>query len=101
LFWKRFNTSGVLWSMYGGLISSVGLIILSPAVSGTAKSMFPHLDFAIFPLTNPALVSVPIAFTLGYLATVLSKNDEPHMARYAEMEVRALTGTGAERSQPL
>jgi cation/acetate symporter len=98
LFWKRFNTSGVLWSMYGGLISSVGLIILSPAVSGTAKSMFPSLDFAIFPLKNPALVSVPIAFALGYLATVLSKNDIANPAKYAEMEVRALTGAYAERS---
>jgi cation/acetate symporter len=63
--------------------------------------MFPGVDFAIFPLTNPALVSVPIAFALGYLATVLSKNDKAYMARYAEMEVRALTGTGAERSQPI
>jgi cation/acetate symporter len=98
LFWKRFNTSGVLWSMYGGLVSSVVLIILSPAVSGTAKSMFPSVDFAIFPLKNPALVSVPIAFALGYLATVLSKNDIADPAKYAEMEVRALTGAFAERS---
>ncbi len=98
LFWRRFNTSGVLWSMYGGLVSSVVLIILSPAVSGTSKSMFPSLDFAIFPLKNPALVSVPVAFLLGYLATVLSKDDIADPAKYAEMEVRALTGAFAERS---
>jgi len=98
LFWKRFNTTGVLWSMYGGLISCVLLIILSPAVSGTKTSMFPHVDFAIFPLKNPALVSVPLAFLLGYVATVLSPKDQPDEARYAEMEVRALTGAGAERS---
>src|SRR5918998_2412557 len=55
LFWKRFNTSGVLWSMYGGLISSIVLIILSPAVSGSATSMVPRMDFAVFPLKNPAL----------------------------------------------
>lgn len=98
LFWKRFNTSGVLWSMYGGLVSCVILIIFSPAVSGTPKSMFPHLDFAIFPLKNPALVSVPLAFLLGFLGTILSRDKEP-MARvkYPEMEVRALTGAGAER----
>lgn len=101
LFWKRFNTTGVLWSMYGGLISSVLLIFLSPAVSGTPKSMFPSVDFAIFPLRNPALVSVPLAFLLGYLATVLSPADVADPARYAEMEVRALTGAGAERSTSL
>jgi cation/acetate symporter len=102
LFWKRFNTTGVLWSMYGGLISCVLLIFFSPAVSGTPKSMFPHVDFAIFPLKNPALVSVPLAFLLGYVATVFSKEDEADQARYTEMEVRALTGAGAERptSQP-
>ncbi len=97
LFWKRFNTSGVLWSMYGGLISCVVLIILSPAVSGSTGSMFPGLDFAIFPLKNPALVSVPLSFLLGYLATVLS-TDEADEAKYAEMEVRALTGAGAEKA---
>ena len=36
LFWKRFNTRGALWSMYGGLISCVTLIIFSPVVSGQA-----------------------------------------------------------------
>ncbi len=96
LFWKRFNTAGVLWSMYGGLISCVVLIILSPAVSGNEKAMFPSVDFAFFPLKNPGLVSVPLAFLLGFLGTVLSKErDEP---KYAEMEVRALTGAGAERA---
>jgi cation/acetate symporter len=97
LFWKRFNTSGVLWSMYGGLVSCVVLIILSPAVSGSTGSMFPGLDFAIFPLSNPALVSVPLSFLLGYLGSVLSK-DEADDAKYAEMEVRALTGAGAEKA---
>ena len=97
LFWKRFNTSGVLWSMYGGLISCVLLIIFSPAVSGSKKAMFPTADFAYFPLKNPGLVSVPLAFLLGYLATVLSK-DPADEAKYAEMEVRALTGAGAEQA---
>jgi cation/acetate symporter len=98
LFWRRFNTNGVLWSMYGGLISCVVLIIFSPAVSGDAKAMFPHAHFAIFPLKNPALVSVPLAFLLGYFATMFTRGDSEDLARYAEMEVRALTGAGAERS---
>ena len=34
LFWKRFNTSGALWSIYGGLISCLVLIAFSPVVSG-------------------------------------------------------------------
>ena len=85
--------------MYGGLTSCVVLIIFSPAVSGNPRAMFPDLDFAIFPLRNPALVSVPLAFLLGHLATILSKQPADE-ARYAEMEVRALTGIGAERASP-
>ncbi|HEU5144117.1 MAG TPA: cation acetate symporter, partial [Dermatophilaceae bacterium] len=34
LFWKRFNTRGALWSIYGGLISAITLIAFSPVVSG-------------------------------------------------------------------
>jgi cation/acetate symporter len=97
LFWKRFNTAGALWSMYGGLIICVGLIIFSPAVSGNkTTSMFKTVDFHWFPLANPGLVSIPAAFILGWLGTVLSK--ERNDAKYAEMEVRALTGAHAEKA---
>lgn len=37
LYWKRFNTSGTLWSIYGGLVSCLVLIVFSPAVSGTPR----------------------------------------------------------------
>ncbi|WP_084590032.1 solute symporter family protein [Lentzea albidocapillata] len=67
LFWKRFNTSGALWSIYGGLIVTITLIILSPAVSGSPTSMFKNADFALFPLSNPGIVSIPVAFLLGYV----------------------------------
>ena len=96
LFWKRFNTRGALWSIYGGLIVCIGLIIFSPAVSGKATSMFKNVDFHWFPLANPGLVSIPAAFFLGWLGTVLSK--ERNDRKYAEMEVRALTGAGAEKA---
>ncbi len=53
LFWKRFTTQGALWSIYGGLASSVLLVLFSPVVSGKETSMFPGVDFAWFPLENP------------------------------------------------
>ncbi|WP_116205541.1 solute symporter family protein [Amycolatopsis circi] len=106
LFWKRFNTQGALWSIYGGLIVTIVLIVFSPAVSGkpvdpkTGKSasMLQGVDFHWFPLDNPGLVSIPIAFVLGWLGTILSK--EHDQAKYAEMEVRALTGAGSEKAVP-
>ncbi|MCA0293197.1 MAG: cation acetate symporter [Actinobacteria bacterium] len=106
LFWKRFNTRGALWSIYGGLIASIGLIIFSPVVSGKAAdpktglspSMVtnPDIDFHWFPLDNPGLVSIPLAFFLGWLGTVTSKEFDAE--KYAEMEVRSLTGHGVAKA---
>ncbi len=106
LFWKRFNTAGALWSMYGGLVSCVLLIALSPVVSGkvdpaTGESLSmirdTGVDFAVFPLENPGIVSIPLAFLLGIVGTLLSK-EKPHPEKFAEMEVRSLTGAGAEKA---
>jgi len=94
LFWKRFTTQGALWSIYGGLTTAVGLVLFSPVVSGKATSMFPDVDFHWFPLENPGIISIPAGFLLGWLGTVLSK-EEPDTGKYAELEVRSLTGTGA------
>ena len=102
LYWKRFNTQGSLWSIYSGLISALVLIIFSPAVSTPigraeplASAMFPGASFAWFPYDNPAIVSVPLAFFMGWLGTVLSK-EQPDLGKAAEMEVRSMTGAGAD-----
>uniref|UniRef100_UPI003D769462 sodium:solute symporter family transporter n=1 Tax=Salmonella enterica TaxID=28901 RepID=UPI003D769462 len=59
LFWRKFNTTGALFSIYGGLISCLVLIVFSPAVSGAPSAMFPNVDFSWFPLSNPGIVSIP------------------------------------------
>ncbi|BBY84600.1 SSS sodium solute transporter [Mycolicibacterium tokaiense] len=97
LYWKRFNTRGALWSMYGGLISTLVLIVFSPAVSGAKTSMISSADFSWFPLANPGIVSIPLAFLLGIIGTLTSK-DTGDPAVNAEMEVRSLTGVGAEKA---
>ncbi|MEV0223444.1 cation acetate symporter [Streptomyces sp. NPDC050704] len=94
LFWKKFTTQGALWSIYGGLTTAVGLVLFSPVVSGKASSMFPDVDFHWFPLENPGIISIPVGFLLGWIGTKLSK-EEPDTGKYAELEVRSLTGTGA------
>ncbi|MEU0921917.1 solute symporter family protein [Streptomyces cyaneofuscatus] len=94
LFWKRFTTQGALWSIYGGLSSSVLLVLFSPVVSSKPTSMFPSVDFAWFPLENPGLISIPLGFLLGWLGSVIGK-EKPDTDKYAELEVKSLTGTGA------
>ena len=97
LYWARFNTRGALWSMYGGLICTIVLIVFSPAVSGAKTAMIPGADFAWFPLANPGIVSIPLAFLLGIIGT-LTSNDKGDPGLNAEMEVRSLTGIGAEKA---
>ncbi|MFE9331556.1 cation acetate symporter [Streptomyces sp. NPDC006925] len=95
LFWKRFTTTGALWSIYGGLVSSVVLVFFSPVVTGKETSMFPDADFAWFPLQNPGLISIPLGFLLGWIGSLLSKDEGAGGAKYAELEVRSMTGVGA------
>ncbi|MCJ8504383.1 cation acetate symporter [Kocuria flava] len=97
LYWKGFTTRGAVWSMYGGLIISVGLIIFSPVMSGTETSMIPGADFAWFPLQNPGIVSIPASFLLGFIGSVTERRVEDPV-KQSEMEVRSLTGIGAEKA---
>lgn len=94
LFWRRFTTRGAVWSVYGGLVPAVLLVVLSPVVSGAPGAIFPGLDFALFPLESPGLVSLPAGFLAGWLGTRLSPRPADPAA-HAETEVRALTGAGA------
>jgi cation/acetate symporter len=94
LFWRRFTTRGSVWAIYGGLVPALVLVALSPVVSGRPDALFPGADFHVFPLENPGLISIPLGFLAGWLGTVLSA--EPADARrFAETEVRSLTGAGA------
>jgi cation/acetate symporter len=93
LFWKEFNTRGAVWAIYGGLFSAVGLLIFSPVVSGAETSLISSttgIMFNWFPLANPGLVSIPFGFFMGWLGTKTSS--ERNYAKYAELEVRSLTG---------
>ncbi|AGP30228.1 solute symporter family protein [Corynebacterium terpenotabidum] len=95
LYWKRFNTTGAVWSTYAGLISSLVVLIFSNAVSGAKGAMFENQDWSFIPLTNPAIISIPIGFLFAILGAYLGKPDNKE-ALQAEMEVRSLTGVGVE-----
>ena len=64
---------------------------------GTETSVFTNVGTAIWPLNNPGIVSIPLGFFLGWLGSVTStRKEDPRKA--AEMEVRSLTGYGAEKA---
>ena len=100
LFWKRFNTRGATWSIYGGLLSSVLLVVFSPVVSGKGANPVTGASlrcsrrrgFHWFPLENPGIISIPLGFLLGCLGTVTSKDE-------ASEEVRRARGAVPHRSR--
>ena len=102
LFWRRFTSSGVVAGIYGGLISSLVLVVFSPVVSGKTDpvtgeslSLFPAgVDFHLFPLENPGIVSIPIGFACAVAGTLLGRED-PDPDRHDDLTVRALTGAGS------
>lgn len=87
LFWRRFNTGGVIGGMLVGLVSSVVLAMLGPAVQGTG---------AIWPLVNPTIVSLPLGFFGAYIGTLLAGRDLVNEERFDEVSYRVHTGAAPE-----
>ncbi|WNO70849.1 MULTISPECIES: sodium/solute symporter [unclassified Streptomyces] len=74
LFWQRFNRAGLLASMIGGAVSVLILITGTTLVSGSPQAIFPDQDFTWFPYTTTGLVSIPVGFLAGWLATRLTNS---------------------------
>jgi cation/acetate symporter len=85
LFWRRFNTAGVIGGVSVGLVSSMVLAFIGPA--------FMKGD-AIFPILNPTLVSMPLGFLGALIGTWLGGRDTANEARFGEVFFHAQTGRG-------
>ncbi|WP_250523420.1 MULTISPECIES: cation acetate symporter [unclassified Caballeronia] len=83
IFWRRFNTSGVIGGVAAGLISSIALAFMGPAFMK---------EHAIFPIVNPAIASMPIGFLGAWLCTVLSHPAPSHMDAFDAFFVKAQSG---------
>ncbi len=94
IFWKRFNTSGAVWGLVIGLLSSIVLILIGP---NGFKAWFQG-GKPLFPLQNPGIVSVPLGFIGAWLGTLLGGKDAEAEQKFAELEVRSNLGLGAEQA---
>lgn len=89
--WRRFNTAGAVASIVSGAVLSVVLIVLSPTVW---VDLF-RQPAALFPLRNPAIVSMPISVLCGVVASLLTREPEAE-ARFEDEKLRTYLGIGAE-----
>lgn len=96
IYWKRFNTAGAVTGLAVGLLSSIVLILISPSVMGLDANALINAE-PLFPLKNPGIVSIPLGFLAAIVATLCTREPEAE-AKFAELEVRATTGLGAEKA---
>ncbi len=93
--WKDCTTKGAVAGGFLGLISSVGLTVVSPSVweatLGNPKGS------ALFPYQSPALFSMTLAFVTIWLVSVLDRSQQARKERdaFAAQQVRSETGLGA------
>jgi len=73
LFWKKTTAKGIASSVAVGMISAIGIILLSP-------SMFEKYglrpDQAIIPLDNPGIISIPLSFLTLVVVSLLTRKDQ-------------------------
>jgi cation/acetate symporter len=92
IYWRRFTTWGAVSSIVVGAASALVLISISPTVMVDVLGR----DSALIGLTNPALISMPLAFGAGILVSLLRPEPEA-AARWAEAERRIHLGDTAPR----
>ena len=93
MYWKGLTTRGALWGGIAGLVSSVGLVVLSPAVWVKVLGN----KAPIFPYDHPAIISMTLAFFVTWLMSVTDKSARAakEAEAFEEQYIRAQTGLGA------
>jgi len=104
LYWRRFNGAGALACVLVGIVSTVGLVLVGPAVMGPKGLIF-LTTTPWFGLANPGIVSIPCGFLAGWIATVVTsakrlptdtRTDTRADTGFDEQQLRMLSGYGAE-----
>jgi cation/acetate symporter len=92
IFWGKLTTAGAVSSMVVGALSTALLIWLSP----TVQIDILHAESALFPLKNPALVTIPLSFLTAIAVSLLGAQESETAARFAEVERRTHLGPVGE-----
>jgi cation/acetate symporter len=92
-FWKPFTTRGAQASMLVGTGSALLLIFLSPTIQVSVLGR----ESAPFPLRNPGIVTIPLAFLVGVAVSLLAP-EPAAAARFAELQHRVHLGPEADEA---
>ncbi|MDI2125857.1 solute symporter family protein [Yinghuangia seranimata] len=124
LFWKRFTKAGAVAGVFGGLVSAIVVVSLSPIVWGGASDTKPAVTLtaaqadkcgvdaknkhvgnatallsctkvAPIPLENPGLISIPVGFICAAAGTILTSRRRTDADDQAFEELEVRALTGA------
>jgi cation/acetate symporter len=87
IYWQGFTTAGAVAAIVTGTVTATALICLSP----TVQIDILHHSHAWFPLKNPALISMPLAFLVAVVVS-LAAPEAAASAGYAAKERRMILG---------
>lgn len=96
MFWKGLTTRGAVAGGLAGLMGAFILIVLGPSVWVSVL----HNPEAIFPYGNPAIFTIPLAFVVSVVVSVMDNSEQAKMdkAGFEAQYVRSLTGIGAAQA---
>jgi cation/acetate symporter len=96
MLWGGLTTWGAFAGGFVGLIGAVGLTVLSPGIWVTVLG-YPA-NTALFPYTSPALFTMPAAFLVCWIVSMIdtSRSAARERQAFAAQYVRSQTGIGAE-----
>jgi len=91
IFWRKSTTNGMVACIIVGTLTSLLFIYLSPTIQ---VDILGNTD-ALFPLRNPALITIPLAFIVGIVVSLLKPEPEALQA-YDKKERQMILGVPAE-----
>ncbi|WP_027009019.1 cation acetate symporter [Conchiformibius kuhniae] len=93
MFWKGLTTRGAVAGGFAGLIGALVLIVLGPTVWVEVL----HNAEAVFPYKNPAIFTIPLAFVVSWIVSLLDNSEQAKLdkAGFDAQYVRSMTGIGA------
>lgn len=73
LFWKKTTAQGISWSIFVGIVSSIGIILFSPTMY-EKYGLIPK--DAPIPLDNPGIISIPLAVITIIVVSLMTQKKE-------------------------
>ncbi|NUV70650.1 MULTISPECIES: hypothetical protein [unclassified Streptomyces] len=95
LFWSRYNRTGLLWTVYGGISCTTALYVCSLSFSGTPTSLLSGHDFHLVGLHSTAVMAIPAGFLLGWAGSAVGRRARPAEGAGADLRWRERVLVGA------